>query len=156
MNTSTENFYGLGEKIKKIRQLKGLTQREYGDLLGVKQGHVSALEKGESYPSKTLILHMCNIFRVNSKWLLGDDGDIFIEDVVHPADSQANIDWEILQIIIESSDDFYKQIGVKVTEEEKWKEIKKLYLFFYDLQNKKGDKKKIGAAVRSALEAKLA
>jgi DNA-binding transcriptional regulator YiaG len=44
------------EEIKRLRQAMGLTQKEFGGLLGVTRNFIYYLERGERKPSKTFKL----------------------------------------------------------------------------------------------------
>ena len=44
----------LGVRIKKLRRLRGLTQEELAELVGVSVRSLSHIECGESFPSKSL------------------------------------------------------------------------------------------------------
>ncbi len=44
------------EKIKKLRERSKLSQRAFGELLGVTRMHIYYIERGEKRPSKTLKL----------------------------------------------------------------------------------------------------
>lgn len=63
----------LGEKIKMLRQKKGLTQAQLADLLFLKQNAISAYEKDVNQPSLEMIKKMATIFNVSADYLLGID-----------------------------------------------------------------------------------
>ena len=50
--------------IKKLRVNLGMTQREFGDLLGKKVNTISRWEKGESEPRIREIMNICTTFKV--------------------------------------------------------------------------------------------
>lgn len=66
----------IGEKIKKYREMQGITQSELGKLLSVSNRAVSKWENGESYPSIELIKPISEILNVGIKELLGDKPDV--------------------------------------------------------------------------------
>ncbi len=66
----------IGEKIKKYREMQGITQSELGKLLSVSNRAVSKWENGESYPSLELIRPISEILNVGIKELLGEKSDI--------------------------------------------------------------------------------
>ena len=66
----------IGEKIKKYRELQGITQSELGKYLSVSNRAVSKWENGESYPSLELIKPISEILNVGIKELLGEKNDI--------------------------------------------------------------------------------
>ena len=66
----------IGEKIKKYREMQGITQSELGRLLSVSNRAVSKWENGESYPSLELIKPISEILNVGIKELLGEKPDV--------------------------------------------------------------------------------
>jgi repressor LexA len=76
----TENNYSAissGKRIKEIRQLKGLTQKEFADSLGIVQGFLSGLERGKKVPSDTLLIALCHLYEINEEWLNTGSGEMF-------------------------------------------------------------------------------
>lgn len=62
---------GLGERIKKLRISRKLSQRELAELLGVSVTLISNYENSERTPSAENIIALANIFRCSSDYLLG-------------------------------------------------------------------------------------
>lgn len=54
----------IGEFIAKLRQEKGLTQTELGDMLGVSYKAVSKWERGINLPDSSLYKPLCDIFNI--------------------------------------------------------------------------------------------
>ena len=67
-------MYSIGEKIKHIRVISGLTQKKFAKQIGVSDGHVSNMESGKDFPSQMLIQIISRYFGVSEKWLV-DDAD---------------------------------------------------------------------------------
>lgn len=70
----------LGERIKKARQDKGLTQAELGKLLGSTDATVNRYEKDIRKPDPDTLVNISKILNVSVNWLLGQD-DIDLIDV---------------------------------------------------------------------------
>ena len=64
----------LGEKIKKYREIKGITQAEIAELLGVSPATVSKYEAGTLEPNIESIKKISELFEVSIDKLLKDDG----------------------------------------------------------------------------------
>ena len=64
----------LGEKIKKYREIKGITQAEIAELLGVSPATVSQYEAGTLEPNIESIKKISELFEVSIDKLLKDDG----------------------------------------------------------------------------------
>lgn len=62
-----------GERLKKLRNKKGLTQAELGEMLGLGKSAICCYEKGTRSPSLETIMDLVNIFAVSSDYLLGID-----------------------------------------------------------------------------------
>ena len=67
----------IGEKIREIREARGLTQKQLAQKLGESRGTlVSNWEVGISRPDCDRIVQLCNIFNVTSDELLGVKSDM--------------------------------------------------------------------------------
>jgi transcriptional regulator with XRE-family HTH domain len=66
------------EKIKHIRKLKEMTQREFADALGVTQAAISSIEnKSNREPSFPIIWGLINKMKVNPYFIFSDDQVVF-------------------------------------------------------------------------------
>ncbi len=61
----------ISDKIKTLREQKGLTQSELARIIGITRSSVNAWEMGISVPSTQYIVELANIFKVSSDFLLG-------------------------------------------------------------------------------------
>lgn len=61
----------IAERIKFLREQKGLTQTELAKKLGITRSSVNAWEMGISVPSTQYIVELANIFSVSTDYLLG-------------------------------------------------------------------------------------
>jgi len=60
----------LSNRIRKLRQKKGLSQEIFAKALGVSRSHISTIETGAARPSKQLTKSICREFGVREEWLL--------------------------------------------------------------------------------------
>lgn len=60
----------LSNRIRKLRQKRGLSQEIFAKALGVSRSHISTIETGAARPSKQLIKSICREFGVREEWLL--------------------------------------------------------------------------------------
>ena len=66
----------MNERLKKIRKALDLTQKQFADVLHVKQNTVATYEMGRIVPSDSVIAGICREFGVNEIWLrTGEGGD---------------------------------------------------------------------------------
>lgn len=63
----------IAEKIKTLREQKGLTQTALSKQLGITRSGVNAWEMGISVPSTQYVVELANLFRVSTDYLLGVD-----------------------------------------------------------------------------------
>lgn len=70
-------FPMIGERIKKIRKDKDLTQQEFAEKIGVKRNTVATYEMGRSMPSDSALSLICKTFNVNEEWLRDGTGEIY-------------------------------------------------------------------------------
>lgn len=61
----------LGELIPELRQDRGLTQKELGDILCVSSGTISNYENGVHLPDVDKVIALANYFHVTTDYLLG-------------------------------------------------------------------------------------
>jgi transcriptional regulator with XRE-family HTH domain len=64
----------FGEKLRNLREQRGLTVRDLASALGIKSSsYISKLEKGVKIPSTPLLLKISLLFGVSTDQLLRDD-----------------------------------------------------------------------------------
>lgn len=67
----------IGERIKEIRQEKGLTQTELANKIGISQAGITKWETGDRDPSTDCVILLAKFFDVTTDFLLGvDDKDV--------------------------------------------------------------------------------
>lgn len=63
----------IAEKVKKLKEQKGLSQVELAKLLGITRSSVNAWEMGISVPSTQYIVDLAGVFDISTDYLLGVD-----------------------------------------------------------------------------------
>ena len=76
----------LHEKIYSQRKLKGLSQEELAERLGVSRQAVSKWETGEALPEITKLKGLADVFGVTTDFLLNDNEDVFMRQEVKASD----------------------------------------------------------------------
>ena len=61
----------VADKIKTLREQKGLTQTELSKMLGITRSSVNAWEMGISVPSTQYVVELARIFHVSTDYILG-------------------------------------------------------------------------------------
>lgn len=67
----------MHERIKKLRKALDLTQREFGERIGVKPNTIATYEIGRNEPIDAVISLICREFGVSEEWLRTGEGDMF-------------------------------------------------------------------------------
>lgn len=70
----------IGQRVKWIRNDKGLTQQAFADALGITANTVSKLEPGMRMPSLDLVADIAAYFKVNLNWLMMGIGEPYLND----------------------------------------------------------------------------
>lgn len=66
-----------GERIKELRLVLRLNQREFADIFGVSRSFISAVEKNISYLSKKNLHKLLTEYDINLNWLIAGVGNMF-------------------------------------------------------------------------------
>jgi phage repressor protein C with HTH and peptisase S24 domain len=78
---SIKNRWGLmdiGERIRHIRKLLGLTQKEFAQQIGITQGFLTNVEKGRYQPSEKVLRLISQTFGVSLEWLKTGQGEMWV------------------------------------------------------------------------------
>ena len=67
----------MSARIKSVREALHLSQREFGEKLGVSRDVISNIEYGRVKPKDLLLHHMCQLYKINEHWLQTGEGEIF-------------------------------------------------------------------------------
>lgn len=63
----------FGNRLKSLRTMRRLTQKQIADQAGVAISAISAYESGNRYPSYDVLISLARIFHVSTDYLLGID-----------------------------------------------------------------------------------
>lgn len=69
----------MNERIRKLRKHLDLTQKEFGERLGIKGTTIANYELGRNEPIDAVLSLICREFNVNEEWLRNGTGDMFVE-----------------------------------------------------------------------------
>ena len=68
----------VADRIKAIREQRGLTQADLAKRLGITRSSVNAWEQGISVPSTQYIVELAGLFKVSTDYLLGIDTTVTV------------------------------------------------------------------------------
>lgn len=96
----------IGEKIKDLREKKGLTITALGKELGCSPQYISQIEKNKQDVNREMIIKFSKYFNITSDYLLFEDTETYIEQIeaIEPDNNEPSveIDKEYIQKIIDS------------------------------------------------------
>ena len=90
----------FGEKVKKLRHEKDLTQQQLAELLGVAVSVISSYESGSRYPSYEVLISLARIFHVSTDYLLGLE-KLKIVDVSGLDDNEIKVILQMIDVLRE-------------------------------------------------------
>ena len=64
-------YVEFGENLKKLRTARGLTQKEFGERVGLSKAVVSKYENAMGYPSLDTLIKIAAFFGVSTDYILG-------------------------------------------------------------------------------------
>lgn len=73
------------KNLKKVRKLRGLTQKDLADKLNFNEMTISNYENNKTEPDITTIINLCSILKVSADYLLG-------------IETQDRLDFDLLEI----------------------------------------------------------
>lgn len=74
------NRINISKNLREFRKLLNLKQDEFAKPLGITGGYISAIEKGKSNLSESVLCLIEINYRLNRKWLLKDEGEPFVQE----------------------------------------------------------------------------
>ena len=66
-------------RIRAVRKALNLSQREFGEGLGVSRDVIGNIEYGRVPPKEPFLIHLCQQCRINRHWLETGEGEMFDE-----------------------------------------------------------------------------
>lgn len=67
----------IGERIKELRKVLGISQEKFGEKLCLSRSGISNIEKGIREVNNRHIRDICREFNVNEEWLRAGKGEMF-------------------------------------------------------------------------------
>lgn len=72
--------YDINQRIKEVRQALNLSQRAFGEKLGVSRGVLNNIESNVVEAKPLFIRHICSVYHVDPIWLETGEGEMFSLD----------------------------------------------------------------------------
>ena len=78
MHTGGDDLsYEVNQRIKELRQHLNLSQREFGERLGVSRGVLNNIESNVVEAKPLFIQHICSVYGVDPIWMETGEGEMF-------------------------------------------------------------------------------
>ena len=78
MHTGGDDLsYEVNQRIKEVRQNLNLSQREFGERLGVSRGVLNNIESNVVEAKPLFIQHICSVYGVDPIWMETGEGEMF-------------------------------------------------------------------------------
>lgn len=91
----------FGKRLKQARQLKELSQEDFGKILGLTKQSISRVENDKIFVSKEILCNMIVNFNLNINYLLTGKGQMFLPEIEESATSKTEIALEVEKILKE-------------------------------------------------------
>ena len=91
----------FGKRLKQARQLKELSQEDFGKILGLTKQSISRVENDKTFVSKEILYNMIVNFNLNINYLLTGKGQMFLPELEESATSKSEIALEVEKILKE-------------------------------------------------------
>lgn len=108
----------IGERIKKVRQEKSLTQQHFGERIGLKRNSLALIETGRN-PSEQTIISICREFNVNETWLRTGEGEMYLperEELILDDSSLSELERSLIRSYIKAPAELRKYLKQAVLE----------------------------------------
>lgn len=125
----------IGDRIKEVRKIKGLTQQRFADELGLKRNTVGGYEIGTVTPSDRTIADISQKFDINESWLRTGEGEM-----MRTVSRDEEISSFMGDVMRGESDDFRRRLVAVLAklDTSEWEILEKMALKLAD-ECKKGD-----------------
>ncbi|MEQ9617722.1 MAG: helix-turn-helix domain-containing protein [Deltaproteobacteria bacterium] len=81
----------IGERIKAVRQEFGISQKVFGEGIGIADSYVSEIESGKKTPSLTILLAIAFKYGVSLDWLKSGKGEKYIKEATYLTNKEIQI-----------------------------------------------------------------
>ena len=69
----------IADRIKQIRETKGLSQKEFAETLNTALTRISEYERDKVKPTTEILTKLAEIHKININWLLTGTGNMFLD-----------------------------------------------------------------------------
>lgn len=69
----------MNTRLRELRKLKKLSQKEFGEKINISQSQIASYENGARNIPTRVVKDISKVYRVNEEWFTSGEGDIFID-----------------------------------------------------------------------------
>ena len=99
----------INKRVRELREMKKLTQKEFGENINVTREAISSIENGSNNLTERNLKSICDFYNVNEEWLRHGEGAVFKKKIDYKAKAKQNL-WGYFACKIF---DFYDYINVQ-------------------------------------------
>lgn len=101
------DYYYIGQKIRKTRKARGLSQEQLAEKIGISTTHMSHIETGNTKLSLPVFVNLAKVLEVRTDELIYDvkpiPRNIYIENIVNMLDDCSTLQIQIIEDIVKVS-----------------------------------------------------
>ena len=101
------DYYAIGQRIRRIRKARGLSQEELAEKIGISTTHMSHIETGNTKLSLPVFVDLADALEVRADELLHDstsaDRSVSVDAILHLLDSCTTQEIKILEDILRAA-----------------------------------------------------
>ena len=101
------DYYYIGQKIRKTRKARGLSQEQLAEKIGISTTHISHIETGNTKLSLPVFVNLAKVLEVRTDELIYDvkpiPHNIYIENIVNMLDDCSTLQIQIIEDIVKAS-----------------------------------------------------
>lgn len=68
----------MNERLKEARKIRGFSQKQLAEAIGVTPSFITQLEHGRSNPIGRTLKGICDVLSINEEWLVNGTGEMFV------------------------------------------------------------------------------
>lgn len=124
----------MKDRIRTVRQQKGLSQGEFAERLNLSRNFISLVENGSRDASDRTVADICRLFDVNEDWLRTGNGEMFV-----PKDKEREIA-EFLAAVASDRENSVRRQLIRIMArlpEDTWETIEQILKDFANEQKEK-------------------
>lgn len=85
-NERYEGLKAVGARIKEVRKLLRISQKDMAEGLGITPNHLSEIESGKTNPTAVLFLNLASVYNANIGYLFHGTGEPLVSGIKIPVD----------------------------------------------------------------------